>query len=143
MQEKEDLIKSTISSLKSYKLWRPLTWLLTIAIPVRTVIPTAESLVEEENPFNFYDGYQNLQHSTTWKPNVLRVTSTQTWKITSMWKFSFYEHVSFPHWPMNEPKFYPQVQIMHNCIVFSMWAKPINNMDNISFYFLNNIIFFL
>jgi hypothetical protein len=25
----------------------------------------AKSLVEEENPFSFYDGYQNLQRSTT------------------------------------------------------------------------------
>jgi hypothetical protein len=23
------------------------------------------NLIEEENPFNFCDGYQNLQHSTT------------------------------------------------------------------------------
>jgi hypothetical protein len=27
---------------------------------------------------------------------------------------------------MSEPKFYPQVQILHRCIVFSLWAKPIN-----------------
>ncbi len=33
--------------------------------PTRAIIPIAESLVEEENPFNFYNGYQNLQCSTT------------------------------------------------------------------------------
>ncbi len=58
-----------------------------------------KSLVEEENPFND-DGYQCLQHLTTSKPNVLRLTSTQTWKITFIWKFSFYENLSSPYWPM-------------------------------------------
>jgi hypothetical protein len=33
--------------------------------PTRVVILIAKSLVEEENPFSFYDGYQNLQRSTT------------------------------------------------------------------------------
>jgi len=28
--------------------------------PTKVVIPIAKSLVEEENPFSFYDGYQNL-----------------------------------------------------------------------------------
>jgi hypothetical protein len=37
-------------------------WMMNL---VRTLIPITESLVEKENPFNFYDGYQNLQHSTT------------------------------------------------------------------------------
>jgi hypothetical protein len=41
-------------------------------------------------------------------PNVLKVTSTQTWKITSMWKFSFYEHLSSPHWSMSEQFFIPK-----------------------------------
>jgi len=99
------------------KLWKLLTWLLKIAI--------TKSLVEEENPFSFYDGYQNLRHSTTSKSNVLKVTSTQTWKITSMWKFSFCEHLSSPHWPMNEPKFYPQVWILHRGVVSSLWVEPI------------------
>jgi hypothetical protein len=38
----------------------PLTWLLTIAIPTNAIIPIVENLVEEDNPFNFYDGYQTL-----------------------------------------------------------------------------------
>jgi hypothetical protein len=63
---------------------------------------------------------------TTWKPNVLRVTSTQTWKITFIWKFSFYEHLSSPHWSMSQQIFYPQVQILHKCIVSSLWEEPIN-----------------
>jgi hypothetical protein len=88
------------------------------------------SLVEKENPFNFYNDYQNQQRSNTWKFNVLRVTSTQTWKSTSMWKFSFYECLSSPYWPMREPKFYTQVQIMHRCIVFSLWAKPTNKQSS-------------
>jgi hypothetical protein len=25
---------------------------------------------------------------------------------------------------MSEQNFYPQVQIMHKCIVFSLWAEP-------------------
>jgi hypothetical protein len=25
---------------------------------------------------------------------------------------------------MNEPKFYPQVQILHKCIVSSIWEEP-------------------
>jgi hypothetical protein len=33
--------------------------------PTRVIIPITESLVEKGNPFNFYDGYQNLQRSTT------------------------------------------------------------------------------
>jgi hypothetical protein len=33
--------------------------------PARFVIPIIESLVEEDNPFSFCDGYQDLQHSTT------------------------------------------------------------------------------
>jgi len=37
-------------------------WMMNPAI---TIIPIAKSLVKEENPFNSYDGYQNLQHSTT------------------------------------------------------------------------------
>jgi hypothetical protein len=44
----------------------------------KVVIPIVESLVEKYNPFNFYNGYQNLQCSTTWILNVLRVRSTQT-----------------------------------------------------------------
>ncbi len=52
--------------------------------PTRAVILIAQNLVEEENPFSFCDGYQNLQYSITCKPNVLKVTSTQTWKITFM-----------------------------------------------------------
>jgi hypothetical protein len=106
--------------------------------------PKLKGLVKEKNPFSFYDDYQNLQHSITWKPNVLRVTSThtwesstwkpnvlgvtftQTWKITSMWKFSFYEHLSSWHWPISEENSYLQVQILHRCVVSSLWAKPIN-----------------
>jgi hypothetical protein len=86
--------------------------------PARVVIPIAESLVEEENSFNFCDDYQNLQRSTSWKPNVL--------KVTSMWKFSFCEHLPFLDWSMNELEFYPQVQILHKCIIFSLWVEPIN-----------------
>jgi hypothetical protein len=52
--------------------------------PTKTIIPIVNNLVEEENPFNLCNGYQNLQRSTTYKPNVLRVTSTQIGKITSM-----------------------------------------------------------
>ncbi len=36
-------------------------WMMNIA---RAIIPIAKSLVVEKNPFNFYDGYQNLEHST-------------------------------------------------------------------------------
>jgi hypothetical protein len=25
---------------------------------------------------------------------------------------------------MNEPKFYPQVQILHRCVVFALWTEP-------------------
>jgi hypothetical protein len=71
----------------------------------------------------YYYYYQLLM--AIYIPNVLKVTSTQTWKITSMWKFSFYEHLSFPHWSMSEPKFYPQFQILHRCIVSSLCAEPI------------------
>jgi hypothetical protein len=28
--------------------------------PAKVVIPIAENLVEEDNPFSFYNGYQNL-----------------------------------------------------------------------------------
>jgi hypothetical protein len=42
------------------------------------------------------------------KLNVLKVTSTQIWKITSMWKISFFEHLSSPHWPMYKPNFIPK-----------------------------------
>ncbi len=80
--------------------------------------------MKKENPFNFYNDYQNLKHSTTWKLGVLRITSTQIWKITSMWKFSFCKHLSSPYWPMSEQNFYPQVQILHRCIVSSLWAEP-------------------
>jgi hypothetical protein len=38
---------------------------IAIAILARAVIPIVESLVEELNPCCFYDGYENLQHSTT------------------------------------------------------------------------------
>jgi hypothetical protein len=38
---------------------------LTIAILAKAIILIIESLVEEENPFSFCDGYQNLQHSIT------------------------------------------------------------------------------
>jgi hypothetical protein len=58
---------------------------------------------------------------------LLRVTSIQTWKITSMWKFSLCEHLSPPHWLMSEPKFYPQVQILHKCVVSSLWVELTNN----------------
>jgi hypothetical protein len=52
---------------------------------------------------------------------------TQTGKITSIWKFSFFEHLSSPHWSMSEPKCHPQVQILHRCIVSSsLWAEPTN-----------------
>ncbi len=37
----------------------------------------------------------------------------------------FCEHLSFPHWQMSEQIFYPQVQILHRCIVSSLWAEPI------------------
>ncbi len=124
--QKKNLTKSIVSSLKSCKLWKSIGWLLTIVIPARAVIPIVESLVEKENPFSFYDGYQNLQRLTSQKPNVLRVTSTQTWKITSMWKFSFFEHLPFLDWPMNELEFYPKIQILHKCIVWSLWAEWIN-----------------
>ncbi len=50
----------------------------------------------------------------------------QTWKITSSWKFSFFEHLSPPHWPISEPKFYLQVQILHKCIVSSLRVEPKN-----------------
>jgi hypothetical protein len=33
--------------------------------PAKAIIPIIESLVEEDNPFNFCDGYQNLQCSIT------------------------------------------------------------------------------
>ncbi len=89
-------------------------------------IPIIKNLVEKKNLFSFCDGYQNLQCSTTWKPNVFRVTSTQRWKITSMGKVSLCEHLSSPCWPMSEPELYPQVQILHRCIIFSSWAEPVN-----------------
>jgi hypothetical protein len=53
-----------IVSNKSTKLWKLLAWLLAIAIPASAIIPIEENLVEEKNPFSFYDGYQNLQCST-------------------------------------------------------------------------------
>jgi len=28
--------------------------------PIKVVIPIVKNFVEEENPFNFFDGYQNL-----------------------------------------------------------------------------------
>ncbi len=102
--------------------------LITITIPARVVIPIIECLVKEENPFNFCNSYQNLQCSTTWKLNVFRITSTQTWKIISMWKFSFCEHLSSSHWPMNGQNFYPQVQILHKCIVTSLWVESLNTI---------------
>jgi hypothetical protein len=37
-------------------------WMMILAI---VVIPIVENLVEEENPFSFYNGYQNLQCSIT------------------------------------------------------------------------------
>jgi hypothetical protein len=37
-------------------------WMMNLA---RTIIPTTENLVEEENLFSFCDCYQNLKHSTT------------------------------------------------------------------------------
>ncbi len=33
--------------------------------PTKAIIPIVKSLVEENNPFNFYDGYLNLQCSIT------------------------------------------------------------------------------
>jgi hypothetical protein len=36
-------------------------WMMNL---VKAVIPIAKNFVVEENPFNFYNGYQNLQHST-------------------------------------------------------------------------------
>jgi hypothetical protein len=33
-------------------------------------------------------------------------------------------HLHIGQW--GEPKFYPQIQILHKCIVSSLWAKPIN-----------------
>jgi hypothetical protein len=53
-----------------------------------------------------------------------------TWKIRSMWKFSFCEQLSSPHWPMSEAKFYSQVQILHTCVVSSLWAKLIKIIKN-------------
>jgi hypothetical protein len=44
---------------------------------------------------------------------------------------------------MSEQIFYPQVQILHIYVVSYLWVEPINNLDNNSFYFLNNIIFFV
>jgi hypothetical protein len=41
-------------------------------------------------------------------------------------KFSFCEHLSSPHWPMSEPNFYLQVQILHECVVSSLWIEPTN-----------------
>ncbi len=103
-------------------------WMMNLA---RVVIPIVQSLVDKENPFSFFDGYQNLQCSITWKPSVLKVTSTQRWKITSIWKISFYEHLSSPHWLMSEPKFYLEVQIWHRCIDSSLWAKATNNTSHL------------
>jgi len=48
-------------------------------------------------------------------------------KITSMWKISFNEHLSSPHWPMGEQKIYTQVQIMHRCVLSSLWVKLIED----------------
>jgi hypothetical protein len=31
----------------------------------KVVIPIVNNLVEKENPFSLYDGYQNIQRSTT------------------------------------------------------------------------------
>jgi hypothetical protein len=37
-------------------------WMMNLA---RVVIPIVQSLVDKENPFSFFDGYQNLQCSIT------------------------------------------------------------------------------
>ncbi len=92
---------------------------------------------------NIYSILSIFVHVIQCSPNVLRVTSTQTWKITSMWKFSFCEHLSSPHWPMSESKFYPQVQILHKCVVSSLWAKPINHQLIGMCFKLFNYLWFL
>jgi hypothetical protein len=76
-----------------------------------------------------YLGYihSNIE-STTWKPNVLRVTFTQTWKITSMGKFSFYEHLSSSHWPKSEQTFIPNSKSCTHVLSFPM-AEPINALS--------------
>jgi len=30
---------------------------------------------------------------------------------------------------MNESKFYPQAQILHRCVVSSLWEKPTNQFE--------------
>jgi hypothetical protein len=44
--------------------------------------------------------------------------------------FSFYEHLSSPHWPMSVS--YPRVQILHRCVVFSLHVEPIKLGANAS-----------
>jgi hypothetical protein len=70
----------------------------------------------------------------TYNVQLLRVTVIQTWEIIFMWKFSFCEHLSSPHWSMNEQIFYSQVQILHKCVVSSLWVEPINAKTLISRY---------
>ncbi len=49
----------------------------------------------------------------------------ERWKLHPCENFHFVNTLSSSHWPMNEPKFYPQVQILHRCVVSSLWAEPI------------------
>jgi len=44
--------------------------------------------------------------------------------------FHFLKHLSSSHWPMSEPTFYPQVQIMHRCVASSLWVEPINYLTS-------------
>ncbi len=105
----------TPQDFPNWKAWLKKRILLAFTMVIKTYdIQLPENLM--------YLGYihSNIE-PTTWKPNVLRVTFTQTWKITSMGKFSFYEQLSSSHWPTftltNEwANFYPQVQILHTCI---------------------------
>ncbi len=110
--------KQIFSSTKGTLLWYRFSFIFFL---FQTLISWPEL---QQGGQSIKPGPSKLTKFTVWKPNVLRVRSTKTWKITSMWKFSFCEHLSSPHWPMSEPKFYPQIQILHRCVISSLWPAP-------------------
>jgi hypothetical protein len=55
----------------------------------------------------------------------LKLHPPEHWKLHPCEKFHLWTLV-IPHWPMNEPKFYPQIQILHICVVSFLWAELIN-----------------
>jgi hypothetical protein len=115
--------KEVVASNKSTKLWRPLAWLLTIVLLTNVIIPIGKSLVEEEF---FSTSMMVIKTYHIQLPENQMYFELHAPKHEKLHPREIFHFVNTHNLHINQ-WFNPQVQILHKCIISSLWVEPINN----------------